>query len=79
MDHQPAGQSSTWSEVNASGEILPARSVIIEGVLYIFGGYGGRTDRLDDFTLSALKKAMKDRDAGRIMVLYGQSWTVEWS
>ena len=49
VDHQPAGQSSTWSEVNASGEILPARSVIIEGVLYIFGGYGGGTDRLDNF------------------------------
>jgi len=39
--------------MNPSGEIPPARSgaasVIVKGRLYMFGGYGGGTGRLDDF------------------------------
>ena len=46
-------QSLTWSQVNPSGDIPPARSgaasVIVGRTLYIFGGYGGGTGRLDDF------------------------------
>lgn len=49
-------QSLTWSRVVACGTdaILPpprsgAASVVVKGKLYIFGGYGGGTGRLDDF------------------------------
>jgi N-acetylneuraminic acid mutarotase len=45
--------SLTWSLLQPAGEIPPARSgaasVIVDGKLYIFGGYGGGTGRLDDF------------------------------
>lgn len=51
----PQGQSLTWSRVVSSQEaILPpprsgAASVVVKGKLYVFGGYGGGTGRLDDF------------------------------
>jgi N-acetylneuraminic acid mutarotase len=49
----PYHNALTWQEVITAGESPPARSgaasVIIDGKLYIFGGYGGGTGRLDDF------------------------------
>ncbi len=51
----PMRQSLTWSRINSRGAIPPARSgaasVVVQGTLYIFGGYGGGTSsrRLDDF------------------------------
>mmetsp|Transcript_4058 Transcript_4058/g.7783 ORF Transcript_4058/g.7783 Transcript_4058/m.7783 type:complete len:567 (+) Transcript_4058:464-2164(+) len=55
--HSPSNRlcnnSLTWQEVITNGDTPPARSgaasVIIDGKLYIFGGYGGGTGRLDDF------------------------------
>lgn len=48
-----AGQTQAWYLVRPSGEIPPARSgaasVVVAGKLYMFGGYGGGTGRLDDF------------------------------
>lgn len=53
MNNHFHNNSLTWQEVITTGENPPARSgaasVIIEGKLYIFGGYGGGTGRLDDF------------------------------
>jgi Kelch motif len=52
----PLGQQClTWSRVvTPSDAILPpprsgAASVVVKGKLYVFGGYGGGTGRLDDF------------------------------
>ena len=49
----PPHKSLTWSLLNPSGELPPPRSgaasVIVDGKLYIFAGYGGGTGRLDDF------------------------------
>uniref|UniRef100_A0A6V2E5J1 Uncharacterized protein n=1 Tax=Ditylum brightwellii TaxID=49249 RepID=A0A6V2E5J1_9STRA len=48
-------QALTWSRVTpAAGSALPpprsgAASVVVKGRLYMFGGYGGGTGRLDDF------------------------------
>jgi len=47
-------QSLTWSIVNPVGTIQPpprsgAASVVVRDRLYMFGGYGGGTGRLDDF------------------------------
>eukprot|EP00591_Stephanopyxis_turris_P014526 CAMPEP_0195540988 /NCGR_PEP_ID=MMETSP0794_2-20130614/50854_1 /TAXON_ID=515487 /ORGANISM="Stephanopyxis turris, Strain CCMP 815" /LENGTH=593 /DNA_ID=CAMNT_0040675071 /DNA_START=14 /DNA_END=1792 /DNA_ORIENTATION=+ len=48
-------QALTWSRVvPAAGSKLPpprsgAASVVVKGRLYMFGGYGGGTGRLDDF------------------------------
>jgi len=48
-------QCLTWTRmVTASGVPLPpprsgAASVVVKGKLYVFGGYGGGTGRLDDF------------------------------
>mmetsp|Transcript_16875 Transcript_16875/g.20609 ORF Transcript_16875/g.20609 Transcript_16875/m.20609 type:complete len:648 (-) Transcript_16875:63-2006(-) len=45
--------SLTWTLVHAAGSIPPARSgaasVILQNKLFMFGGYGGGTGRLDDF------------------------------
>jgi len=47
-------QSLTWSRIVVSSDSVPpprsgAASVVVKGVLYMFGGYGGGTGRLDDF------------------------------
>uniref|UniRef100_A0A7S1Z0K8 BTB domain-containing protein n=5 Tax=Ditylum brightwellii TaxID=49249 RepID=A0A7S1Z0K8_9STRA len=48
-------QALTWSRVTpVAGSALPpprsgAASVVVKGRLYMFGGYGGGTGRLDDF------------------------------
>lgn len=48
-------QALTWSRVNSIGgsKVPPPRSgaasVVVKGRLYMFGGYGGGTGRLDDF------------------------------
>ena len=44
----------TWSRITARTPVVPpprsgAASVIVGGKLYLFGGYGGGTGRLDDF------------------------------
>ena len=50
-----ARQCLTWSRmVTTAGLPLPpprsgAASVVVKGKLYVFGGYGGGTGRLDDF------------------------------
>lgn len=52
---QDDNSSLTWSRVTPmSGSALPpprsgAASVVVKGRLYMFGGYGGGTGRLDDF------------------------------
>lgn len=53
-DHHD-GQHLTWSRVSLPlGSVVPPRrsgaaSVVVKGKLYMFGGYGGGTGRLDDF------------------------------
>jgi hypothetical protein len=48
-------QSFLWSKVHLSHDsVVPpprsgAASVVVQGKLYMFGGYGGGTGRLDDF------------------------------
>lgn len=47
-------QCLTWSRVPVYGSLVPpprsgAASVVVNGRLYCFGGYGGGTGRLDDF------------------------------
>mmetsp|Transcript_33785 Transcript_33785/g.62533 ORF Transcript_33785/g.62533 Transcript_33785/m.62533 type:complete len:627 (-) Transcript_33785:73-1953(-) len=46
-------QCLSWTRVNPSGCLPPPRSgaasVVVKGRLYMFGGYGGGTGRLDDF------------------------------
>ena len=54
ISSQPSRQCLTWSRVTANrGNVPPPRSgaasVVVKGKLYIFGGYGGGTGRLDDF------------------------------
>ena len=44
----------SWSRVPIRGGIVPPRrsgaaSVVVQGKLYVYGGYGGGTGRLDDF------------------------------
>ena len=48
-------QALTWSHLNFIGgsKVPPsqngAASVVVKGPLYMFGGYSGKTGRLDDF------------------------------
>lgn len=46
-------QCFTWRRISPPGLVPPPRSgaasVVVKGRLYIFGGYGGGTGRLDDF------------------------------
>lgn len=52
---QPSRHCLTWSRIpHPKGGIVPpprsgAASVVVKGKLYVFGGYGGGTGRLDDF------------------------------
>ncbi|GAX10239.1 hypothetical protein FisN_3Lh436 [Fistulifera solaris] len=49
---QPSRQCLTWNRVESSGVPPPrsgAASIVVKGKLYVFGGYGGGTGRLDDF------------------------------
>ena len=54
ISSQPSRECLTWSRVtNSHGNIPPPRSgaasVVVKGKLWVFGGYGGGTGRLDDF------------------------------
>lgn len=47
-------QCLTWNRVPMANQLMPpprsgAASVVVKGKLYVFGGYGGGTGRLDDF------------------------------
>ena len=46
-------QALTWTRMAPGGVLPPPRSgaasVVVKGGLYMFGGYGGGTGRLDDF------------------------------
>lgn len=50
---QPSRQCLTWNRIEQSPNIPPPRSgaasIVVKGKLYVFGGYGGGTGRLDDF------------------------------
>jgi N-acetylneuraminic acid mutarotase len=50
----PGRQCLTWTRVPVTNQFAPpprsgAASVVVNGKLYVFGGYGGGTGRLDDF------------------------------
>jgi hypothetical protein len=54
ISSQPSRQCLTWSRLPVVTKGLPpprsgAASVVVKGKLYVFGGYGGGTGRLDDF------------------------------
>ena len=50
---QPSRQCLTWNRIEQPVSIPPPRSgaasIVVKGKLYVFGGYGGGTGRLDDF------------------------------
>jgi Kelch motif len=59
------GQSLTWSRIPVCGPdaLVPpprsgAASVVVKDKLYVFGGYGGGTGRLDDFWSYSFKNSV---------------------
>lgn len=51
--NKPQPTAKSWEKLHPSGSIPQARSgaasAVANGKLYVFGGYGGRNSRLDDF------------------------------